>query len=404
MILLFSQRKSRNICSFLHIIDGLLVGYIAKSCSPMSGVLKLNSLVNSIPDLTPPKIILIEPQVKRGISIVKANKTIVKGIATDESGVYEVLVNGQKTDMLSEEQFEAIVFLRIGDNKITIKAKDFRGNTSTEIFNIERESQSTITHDYELNKWYSNQHAVVVGIDYYQNSNINILRNAVRDAKAIAGMLKNKMDFIVTELYDDKATKKGILNAISTIKTGSNDSFLFYFAGHGRGITVKNNPQGYIIPYDASIDMHSSGIAIHDEEAIPLNRLRLYIQDLDAKHIALILDSCFSGLVMKRSYQPDIKMNMEYYNDLLSRKAVNILTAGDNEPVSDGAKHSPFTTALLNALDKGNIDIHDRDGFATFNQLAVYVKGKVEKNTNRRQRPQFDNLSMDDGEFVFKLR
>ncbi len=50
------------------------------------------------------------------------------------------------------------------------------------------------------------------------------------------------------------------------------------------------------------------------------------------------------------------------------------------------------------------LDPHDRDGFATFSQLALYVKEKVEKATGRRQRPQFDNLSMDDGEFVFRLR
>lgn len=36
--------------------------------------------------------------------------------------------------------------------------------------------------------------------------------------------------------------------------------------------------------------------------------------------------------------------------------------------------------------------------------IAVYVKEKVEKATGRRQRPQFDNLSMDDGEFVFQIR
>ncbi len=95
--------------------------------------------------------------------------------------------------------------------------------------------------------------------------------------------------------------------------------------------------------------------------------------------------------------------NYEYYNNILNRKAINILTAGDDQPVSDGGDHSPFTQALLNALDRGNLDINDSDGYATFNQLAVYVKEKVEKSTGRRQRPQFDNLSLDDGDFVFKI-
>lgn len=71
--------------------------------------------------------------------------------------------------------------------------------------------------------------------------------------------------------------------------------------------------------------------------------------------------------------------------------------------ISDGSGHSPFTRAILNGLGRGNLDIHDRDGFVTFRQLAQYVKEKVEKKTSRRQRPQFDNLSMDDGDFIFKL-
>ena len=33
-----------------------------------------------------------------------------------------------------------------------------------------------------------------------------------------------------------------------------------------------------------------------------------------------------------------------------------------------------------------------------------YVKEKVEKATGRRQRPQFDNLSMEDGDLIFRLK
>ena len=96
---------------------------------------------------------------------------------------------------------------------------------------------------------------------------------------------------------------------------------------------------------------------------------------------------------MKRSIPKVKERNFEYYNDILSRQAINILTAGDDQPVSDGTGHSPFTRALLEGLDKRGLDINDRDGLATFNELAVYVKNKVEKATSRRQRPQFDNLS-----------
>ena len=96
---------------------------------------------------------------------------------------------------------------------------------------------------------------------------------------------------------------------------------------------------------------------------------------------------------------------MDYYNDLLSRKAINILTAGDDHPVSDGTDHSPFARALITGIGENGIDIiHDRDGYATFNQLSIYVKEKVEKATSGRQKPQIDNLSDEDGNLIFMLK
>jgi hypothetical protein len=106
---------------------------------------------------------------------------------------------------------------------------------------------------------------------------------------------------------------------------------------------------------------------------------------------------------MKRSLPKLDKGNLKYYNNILNRKAINILTAGDDQPISDGSGHSPFTQAILFALDRGNIDLQDQDGLATFTELAAYVKHKVEKATGRRQRPQFDNLSLDDGDFLFLI-
>jgi hypothetical protein len=38
-----------------------------------------------------------------------------------------------------------------------------------------------------------------------------------------------------------------------------------------------------------------------------------------------------------------IKDRQYVANDLLRRRTINILTAGDDQPVSDGSGHSPFT-------------------------------------------------------------
>jgi uncharacterized protein len=361
-------------------------------------------------DTTPPKITITSHNT-RGIKIVEEiKKTTISGRAFDNSGVVEVIINNKEAYLDEKGNFSTDIFLKIGQNNVMIRAMDTFENVSTKSFTITRKSTNApfaAKHqtNNKLSRWYTKQNALVVGIDRYRSNDIDKLENAVNDAKAVTNILKN-MGFNVTELYDSEATKTAILSSFRNIQRYSkyNDSFIFYFAGHGQGITLENKEQiGYIIPYDANISLRHSDLMEYETEAIKLNEIKLYCKNMRTKHVALLLDSCFSGLAMKRSLPKTNKMDFEYYNDLLSRKAINILTAGDDQPVSDGTDHSPFTRAILNGLGKGNLDLYDRDGYATFSELAVYVKGKVEKATYRRQRPQFDNLSEDDGDFVFKF-
>jgi uncharacterized caspase-like protein len=323
--------------------------------------------------------------------------------------VREVTVNGKKATLDTNGDFEATVSLKVGENKIVVVAVDTQGNRATEEFLIVREQAETVTASSgsALQGWYSKQYAIVVGIDEYVSPGIEHLENAVGDARALAAIFK-RMGYEVTELYNAQATRKAILGAFRTVTStaAENDSVIFYFAGHGQGITLVNKDKvGYIIPTDANINLSEVDVVQYDEEAIQLDTLRKYALNMRSKHIALLLDSCFSGLAMSRSRGagPAITMNTEYYNNILNRRAVNILTAGADQPVSDGSGHSPFTQALIMALDRGNIDINDRDGMATFTELAAYVKVKVEKATNRQQRPQFDNYSIDDGDFLFRV-
>jgi uncharacterized protein len=362
-------------------------------------------LVKSQKDVTPPRIIITS--LPRGI-IIKKSVTI-RGIVEDASGVSEVIVDGKDAYLNEAGEFSANVFLAVGDNIIVVSAMDRHRNRAEKRISLVRQAgepqSSPVTTS--LNGWYSSQHALIVGINTYQNQQeIQNLYNAVPDAREIAKIF-TKLGYQVVELYNEQATRKNIIDNFSRIrkKSKTNDSFVFYFAGHGQGLTLESKDKvGYIIPYDAQLNLMESNVIVYDEEAIALNLLRRYSKDMRSKHVALLLDSCFSGLAMKRSIPQSTAPDMDYYNDLLSRKAINILTAGDDHPVSDGSGHSPFATALINGLGKNGIDITDRDGWATFDELCIYVKKKVEQATSRRQRPQFDNLSDEDGNLIFKLR
>ena len=267
------------------------------------------------------------------------------------------------------------------------------------------QSQKPRNHFLPKINWYESQYALVVGINRYEFDTHSLI-NAVNDGHSVAGLLK-EMGFEVYELYDAQATREEILSTINKIKikAGKKDNFLFYFAGHGKGISLENGKRlGYIIPYNAKINFNKDEIMELDKQAISLEALRNYACDIPSRHVAFLLDSCFSGLVFNRRgigrVQP---MNIDYYNNILERGAINILTAGDDQYVSDGTKHSPFTGALLEGLQNCGVDVHAQDGFATFTQLASYVKAKVEKSTGGKQSPRFDNLSGEDGDFLFRL-
>ena len=293
---------------------------------------------------------------------------------------------------------------------------------------------STSTENSTDSLLYRKQHAIVIGVNHYKRLSLPRLNNAVQDARSVAQTLRKK-GFSVIELYNENATKDRILDALKEIKQHaiSKDATLFYFAGHGDGVSGHNNVrEGYILPYEFNSDLNNPNpdVMYYDKSAISISSLIMYARDTKAKHIGIILDSCFSGLAMESKYAkkslsssntkvidqvvydaPTRSVRIKpasvdnsnsfssLYQDLLDKKSINILTAGDDQPVSDGSGHSPFTQALLNALGE-NIN---SQGYIRFTTLADYIRQQVKLKTNNKQEPQYRNDSSENGDFIFKL-
>lgn len=327
------------------------------------------------------------------------------------------------------------------------------GNKKIKLFQIKNayspNTNASLTSSNNLNegssgmsKWYKNQYAIVIGIDYYKRLSLPKLNNAVADGRSIASLLRKK-GFSVIELYNENATKERIVDVLKQIKNSAtaDDSTLFYFAGHGDGVSGNNNVrEGYILPYDFNSDLNNPNpdVMYYDKSALSISSLVMYSRDTKAKHIGIVLDSCFSGLAMESKYtkkslenNKEALDNVEYdtqmrsvrikpttinsnsnsnsnsnntativslFQELLKKKSINILTAGDDQPVSDGSGHSPFTQAFLNALNTSN-----NNEYLRFTTLAEYIKKYVEEKTKQRQKPQYKNESLENGDFIFKL-
>lgn len=130
--------------------------------------------------------------------------------------------------------------------------------------------------------------AIVVGVNTYTKlpggSN---LRGCIPDALRMAESLK-KYGFTVKTITDGEATRAGILDALKNSGNKPGERFVFYFAGHGTNVGGGN---AVILPSDASVDASDFDLRADD--------LRSAVMAVPASNRTIILDSCFSGGMLR---------------------------------------------------------------------------------------------------------
>ncbi len=238
-------------------------------------------------------------------------------------------------------------------------------------------------------KPYSQSYALVVGIDKYSHGWPR-LNAAVSDARQMEAELK-RQGFSVTTLLDGKATKREILKYLATVlprQVKRDDRFLFYFAGHGQTESARRSQAklGYIVPVDGA---RSQGLDQWETYLSMTELRRILVSKYAAKHVLLVFDSCFGGIVLTRS--GGISQSVRSH---LSKDGVMAITAGgEGELAADGL----FTRILVSAM-QGQADMNN-DGFVTFGELALFSEQEVNKD-NSNQLPRYGSLS-GAGQMVF---
>jgi len=227
-------------------------------------------------------------------------------------------------------------------------------------------------------------HALVIGNNDYRH--LPKLRTAVNDAKAMAVLLQDRYGFELQLLLN--ATRADILRAINGYRRtlGQRDNLLIYYAGHGW--LDADADQGYWLPVDAtgqdSTNWISNG-SITDA-----------LRAMEAKHVLVIADSCYSGK-LARGINVRIRTN-NYYEKISGKKARSVMASGGLEPVADeGGKgiHSAFASALIDALNENNNII---DATLLFSQIRRPVM------LNSDQTPEYSDIRKaghDGGDFLF---
>lgn len=226
-------------------------------------------------------------------------------------------------------------------------------------------------------------YALIIGNDDYQS--FSKLKTAVRDAEAVAHLLKNEYGYEVKVLKN--TTRKDILGALSGYRRqlSSKDNLLVFYAGHGS--LDRETGRGYWLPVDAETDSPANWISTHDVSDA--------LKAMAAKHIMVVADSCYGG-TLTRGVRVAVK-GSDYLRRLAEKRARVVLTSGGVEPVLDegGGGHSVFTRVFLDVLEKNRGVM---EGTRLFEELRRPVV------LNAPQTPEYSDIlyaGHEGGDFLF---
>jgi len=248
----------------------------------------------------------------------------------------------------------------------------------------EAEGKTTLAKFTTDEKYY----ALIIGNNNYEK--LEDLDNAVNDAKDLEKVLKEKYGFKTTILIDEKSdeTENAIIKF--TQNRDKNDNILIYYAGHGE--LIKKQKRGYWLPTDAG--------STQDSKWLSNNNIKDLISSSDAKHILLVVDSCFSGSLMRGSGENKSveKLTVSAVERFKKLKTRLVMTSGGNEFVADGignSSNSVFAEPLIKALRDNNDVIRSIELFQT---VQNYVINNADQTPNHSL---IHGTGHNGGEFLF---
>lgn len=345
----------------------------------------------------PPTVRITQPT---DFLTTREKKIILKGTATDNAGVYEVLVDGEEVDLQRSGEFVAEVKLAIGSNTVRVKVVDKNGNITEKQLTIIRQERAQIVDvDINIPKGRTsrpNAVAVVIGNKNYNAQDIPAVEFAHRDAEIMKRYLVDALGYrevnIIYELDAGKSVFERVFGIASDhrgqlynyIKEGESDVFVFY---SGHGAPHVESGKTFFVPVDADPQtIHLNGYSV---ETMYTN-----LGKLPAKSVTVSVDACFSGFSERGSLIQNISPAMLVVeNPVMTRDNMWVFSAAQNNQVSSWyaeMKHGLFTYFFLKGL-QGSADSNN-DRKITTGEMKSYLSENVphlaRRLNSREQHPQ----------------
>ena len=240
-------------------------------------------------------------------------------------------------------------------------------------------------------------YALLIGNSNYDNNGWDDLVSPVNDINSIKSVLDKSYKFEKIMMVKD-GTKKEIFKAFQDLSklTSTNDYVLIYYSGHG----MVKAEQAYWIPKDGSLEWGNG-------DWININELNIFLTEIKAHHLALMVDSCYVGGKFKGVNILDLADDNDrsFFNaaldDNLNLRSRSVLSSGSTGQVSDTApnsKNSIFAMSFLNILSVSE----KMSAPMNMSNVALNVKRAFTGNFN--QKPYYyhpDTWAHGGGDFIF---
>lgn len=322
--------------------------------------------------------------------------TTVKAKVTDESGIYDVTVNGISTEPSKDGVFQVKVPLEIGRNEIVIRAVDLRQNSIEKKFFVLRKSPSgkvakgdteELDLVFDSPKTAPRYFALIMGANDYADDAITDLDNPIQDATKLYNVLVNRYTFDPSNvIFLKNPTREQMINAMDwlTRKVTKYDNLLVFYAGHG--FWDKETDFGYWIPTDSKSNSTANWLAN--------SQIKDYVAAIKSKHTLVIADACFGGSIFRsRKAFEEGSQSVKKAFDAPSRKA---MTSGNLTEVPD---RSVFLEQLVDKLN------NNTKSYVTAEELFASIRNVVLSSSP--VTPMYGDIKDagdQGGDFIFVLK
>jgi uncharacterized protein len=297
--------------------------------------------------LAPPSIEIVYPLATASAGETKlrvraqSNSTNVIGRVISPAGIDQATLGGKPLTIDQEGYFTIQGAAVPAQGSVQIAVRDILGRSATVDVALGAQAAPASISKAGLGDYY----ALIIGNSKFQHW--EEIDNAANDAKSVDEVLRTHYGFKTTLLLN--ATRAQMLGAFNQLRESlhENDNLLIYYAGHGH-----LNPQvdrGYWIPIEAE--------ETSDADWILNEQITDYLQILPARHILVIADSCYSGVLTRSSVQRpkpgiDLTERGDAIKALEAKKVRTVMTSGGVQPVLDSGSggHSVFANALTKIL------------------------------------------------------